>query len=163
MAINTENWLKRATEGLHQGPNPETVQFAASITAAVYGVQSPQLETFNNALAQIAQSTKAAREVMYFQGEHAIGAIRNVMAEIKQGLIGNLRSSNASGRDRMRRREFVVGPLALYGAAALRGDAMTAVNSGMARGNKLGVKVLAFDVFGTVVDWRGSIVREGEE
>jgi 2-haloacid dehalogenase len=22
---------------------------------------------------------------------------------------------------------------------------------------------LAFDVFGTVVDWRGSIVREGEE
>lgn len=27
----------------------------------------------------------------------------------------------------------------------------------------LGVKALAFDVFGTVVDWRGSIVREGAE
>jgi len=51
----------------------------------------------------------------------------------------------------------VLGPLALYGAAAaLRGDAMTA-------SNKLRVKALAFDVFGTVVDWRGSIVREGEE
>jgi 2-haloacid dehalogenase len=25
------------------------------------------------------------------------------------------------------------------------------------------MKALAFDVFGTVVDWRGSIVREGEE
>jgi hypothetical protein len=92
MAINTENWLKRATEVLHQGPNPETVQFAGSITAAVYGVQSPQLAAFNNALAQIAKSTKAAREVMFFQGEHAIGAIRNVVAEIKQGLIGNLRA-----------------------------------------------------------------------
>jgi 2-haloacid dehalogenase len=63
----------------------------------------------------------------------------------------------------MRRREFVLGPLALYGAAALRGDAMKAVNWGMAAGNRLGVKALAFDVFGTVVDWRGSIIREGQE
>ena len=63
----------------------------------------------------------------------------------------------------MRRREFVMGPLALYGAVALHGDAMTVMNSGMAAGNRLGVKVLVFDVFGTVVDWRGSIVREGEE
>ena len=63
----------------------------------------------------------------------------------------------------MQRREFVLGPLALYGAAALRGDAMTVGNSEMTAGNKLGVKALAFDVFGTVVDWRGSIVREGEE
>src|SRR5271165_4252545 len=29
--------------------------------------------------------------------------------------------------------------------------------------NKLGVKALAFDVFGTVVDWRGSIIREGAQ
>jgi hypothetical protein len=63
----------------------------------------------------------------------------------------------------MRRREFVVGSLALYGAAALRGNAMTAVNSEMAATNRLGVKALAFDVFGTAVDWRGSIVPEGEE
>lgn len=33
---------------------------------------------------------------------------------------------------------------------------MTAV-----RPNLFGVKALAFDVFGTVVDWRGSIIREG--
>jgi 2-haloacid dehalogenase len=63
----------------------------------------------------------------------------------------------------MHRREFVLGPLALYGAASLREGAMTAVNSGMAVGNRLGVKALAFDVFGTVVDWRGSIIREGQE
>ncbi|MGC2332653.1 MAG: haloacid dehalogenase type II [Candidatus Acidiferrales bacterium] len=28
--------------------------------------------------------------------------------------------------------------------------------------NPLGVKALVFDVFGTVVDWRGSIIREGQ-
>jgi 2-haloacid dehalogenase len=29
--------------------------------------------------------------------------------------------------------------------------------------SSLGVKALVFDVFGTVVDWRGSIIREGEQ
>jgi len=29
--------------------------------------------------------------------------------------------------------------------------------------NFSGVKALAFDVFGTVVDWRGSIIREGKQ
>ena len=29
--------------------------------------------------------------------------------------------------------------------------------------NLSGVKALTFDVFGTVVDWRGSIIREGEQ
>src|SRR5271170_6820764 len=34
----------------------------------------------------------------------------------------------------------------------------------MATPSKLsGVKALAFDVFGTVVDWRGSIIREGNQ
>jgi 2-haloacid dehalogenase len=56
-----------------------------------------------------------------------------------------------------------VGSVALCGAAALRGGAIAAMNSGMAAGNKLGVKAMAFDVFGTVVDWRGSIIREGQE
>lgn len=33
----------------------------------------------------------------------------------------------------------------------------------MAAENKFGVKALTFDVFGTVVDWRGSIIREGAQ
>ena len=45
----------------------------------------------------------------------------------------------------MRRREFLATPVALR-AAALNG-----------------VKALVFDVFGTVVDWRGSIIREGAQ
>jgi 2-haloacid dehalogenase len=32
-----------------------------------------------------------------------------------------------------------------------------------AHSNPFGVKALTFDVFGTVVDWRGSIIREGAE
>ncbi len=43
----------------------------------------------------------------------------------------------------MKRREFVVSGLALMAPP-------------------LGVQALVFDVFGTVVDWRGSIIREGE-
>jgi hypothetical protein len=38
----------------------------------------------------------------------------------------------------MHRREFIVGPLALYGAASLYGGAMTAINLGMTAGNRLG-------------------------
>lgn len=47
----------------------------------------------------------------------------------------------------MRRREFLAAPAAMMAAPA----------------NPLGVKALVFDVFGTVVDWRGSIIREGTE
>ncbi len=54
----------------------------------------------------------------------------------------------------MRRREFVLGPVQLYGFAAF-------TKMGITTSNSPGVKALAFDVFGTVVDWRGSIIREG--
>ena len=33
----------------------------------------------------------------------------------------------------------------------------------MPSSNRFGIKALAFDVFGTVVDWRGSIIREGTQ
>lgn len=46
----------------------------------------------------------------------------------------------------MKRREFVAAPLALMAIPA----------------SVQQVKALTFDVFGTVVDWRGSIIREGE-
>ena len=39
---------------------------------------------------------------------------------------------------------------------------MTAGTAGPLRAPLDGVRALAFDIFGTVVDWRGSIVREGE-
>ena len=47
----------------------------------------------------------------------------------------------------MRRREFLAVPMAMMAAST----------------NPSGVKALVFDVFGTVVDWRGSIIREGTE
>ncbi len=47
----------------------------------------------------------------------------------------------------MRRRELLWLPMALSARPS----------------NRFGVKALAFDVFGTVVDWRGSIIREGTE
>jgi len=45
----------------------------------------------------------------------------------------------------MRRREFLWTPMTLAGRPP----------------GPFGVKALAFDVFGTVVDWRGSVIREG--
>ena len=47
----------------------------------------------------------------------------------------------------MHRREFVVGTVAVYGAAASRGDGMMAGDLGMMAGNRLEVKALAFDVW----------------
>jgi 2-haloacid dehalogenase len=47
----------------------------------------------------------------------------------------------------MRRREFLAAHMALMAAPS----------------KPLGVKALTFDVFGTVVDWRSSIIREGAE
>ena len=45
----------------------------------------------------------------------------------------------------MRRREFLAAPVAMMASPSAR----------------FGIKALTFDVFGTVVDWRGSIIREG--
>jgi 2-haloacid dehalogenase len=59
----------------------------------------------------------------------------------------------------MRRREFLGVPVAVGGLIALS----NAKASKAMPANSFGVKALTFDVFGTVVDWRGSIIREGEQ
>ena len=56
----------------------------------------------------------------------------------------------------MNRREFVAGSLAA--AALLRGREAPAQTPAPANG----VRILVFDTFGTVVDWRGSVIAEGE-
>jgi 2-haloacid dehalogenase len=63
----------------------------------------------------------------------------------------------------MDRREFLAVP-AVLGSFARSSASRTDNSMGIAAGTKpFGVKALAFDVFGTVVDWRGSIVREGTQ
>ena len=65
------------------------------------------------------------------------------------------------------RRDFIVAGVASMTAAAAGAFTATAASaadaSGAANAELRGtVKALVFDVFGTVVDWRGSIIREGE-
>jgi 2-haloacid dehalogenase len=65
----------------------------------------------------------------------------------------------------MRRRDFLAVPVALGGLAATSSTGITdsmamAAQSHATGANPLGVKALVFDTFGTVVDWRGSIIRE---
>ena len=67
----------------------------------------------------------------------------------------------------MRRREFVALSVAFSGFAPFAGGsneprANVSHSPRMsAPSNSLGVKALVFDTFGTVVDWRGSIILEG--
>jgi 2-haloacid dehalogenase len=58
------------------------------------------------------------------------------------------------------RREFLASTLAIPIVASF----VSATASDSSRSNKIpaNVKALAFDVFGTVVDWRSSIIREGQ-
>jgi 2-haloacid dehalogenase len=63
----------------------------------------------------------------------------------------------------MQRREFLAVPVAIGGLKALSANAAPGVRSSPGLTNSLGVKALVFDTFGTVVDWRGSIIREGEQ
>jgi 2-haloacid dehalogenase len=56
----------------------------------------------------------------------------------------------------MNRREFVVGSVA---AAVLSARELSAQTQTQAPG----VRVLVFDTFGTVVDWRASVIAEGEQ
>jgi 2-haloacid dehalogenase len=69
----------------------------------------------------------------------------------------------------MRRRDFLGGSVALGGFAAVAGGGIiggdanaSARPGGLPAARAFGVKALVFDTFGTVVDWRGSIIREGE-
>ena len=61
----------------------------------------------------------------------------------------------------MYRREFLAGPVVLGSLAALSISGVNSLLRTSADSNSSGVKALVFDVFGTVVDWRGSIIREG--
>jgi 2-haloacid dehalogenase len=72
----------------------------------------------------------------------------------------------------MRRRDFLGMPVALGSIAAMSGagiirssgaSAEAAGGSAAHPAGSLGVKALVFDTFGTVVDWRGSIIREATQ
>ena len=68
----------------------------------------------------------------------------------------------------MRRRDFLGVPVALGGMAAMSGAGTMTGGSASGRGlpasgGPAGVKAMVFDTFGTVVDWHGSIIREGTE
>lgn len=63
----------------------------------------------------------------------------------------------------MRRREFLAVPVAVGGLMALSSAETASSDPQPVSSNPRGVRALIFDVFGTVVDWRGSIIREGAQ
>ena len=95
MPVKTEGWLKRANELLQERASSEAVQFAVSMTAEIYGAQSPQMLGLNAALAQIAKAAKDPNTAMWYQSHHAHAAIKNIVAEIDGGLISSIRAQVA--------------------------------------------------------------------
>jgi len=96
MPNNTQAWIDRAEKLLGgAGSQAEVIQFGTSLVSAVYGPQSPQITAYNTALAQIAKSSSGVVPMIHNQHAHADGVIRNVVAEIKAGLITSLRAQVA--------------------------------------------------------------------
>ena len=74
---------------------------------------------------------------------------------------------NDNGQLPSGRRDFIIAGAASFAAAAASASSPTAASAADSPGAPNAdlhgtVKALVFDVFGTVVDWRGSIIREGE-
>lgn len=95
MASNTDAWLKRAKAilaegmgGMHEGEG-----FAPSILAALYGPRSAQLDAFNKRMEEISRSMKEGAR--HHQQQHAYSTIRNVVGEIENGLVVNVRAQVA--------------------------------------------------------------------
>ena len=63
----------------------------------------------------------------------------------------------------MDRREFLAVPVVLGSFAAMSASGVNNLLRISADSSPSRVKALVFDVFGTVVDWRGSIIREGTQ
>jgi 2-haloacid dehalogenase len=77
------------------------------------------------------------------------------------------RANPSWGRNQFTRRDFIAATSGLCGMATVTTIGNAAPINAKAPSTTpteiSGVRVLTFDVFGTVVDWRGSIIREGEE
>lgn len=98
MANETDTWLKRGKEVLAKGAPgqvQELIPFAVSILSALYGSRSPQLESFNARMKEVTQSSKGSTEASWGQSVCAYYTVANVIGEIEDGLIVNLRAQVA--------------------------------------------------------------------
>jgi len=118
MANDTDAWLKRAKEILAKGNAAhEAAPFAASILAALYGPHSAQLEAFNGRMGEISRSAK--ENAAYQRQAYAYSTVLNVVGEIENGLIANLRTQVAGE---------VLADLVGLGKEILTGDSDAAKN-----------------------------------
>ena len=93
MKDNTDAWLKRAKEVLAKGHNStESIPFCASILGTLYGPGSAQLEAFNS---RMQEASRLKENAHFLQVGIAYATLKNVVAEIEQGLIVNFRAQIA--------------------------------------------------------------------
>jgi hypothetical protein len=91
--MDMDTWIKRADDVLAKASSvhnaSEQMQFATSILATFYGPESPQMKTFRDTADGILKSKPAIEHHLQM---HACATIRNVQAELKAGLIQNIRA-----------------------------------------------------------------------
>jgi hypothetical protein len=90
--LDAESWLKRADEVISQTSQlsySEGLQFATSMITAFYGPDSPQMRTFRATTEGI---QKGKDGVPFNLRMHAKFTITNIQAEIRAGLIKNVRA-----------------------------------------------------------------------
>lgn len=95
MAVNVDAWLARAkTVTESRMPNNqdsgEALQFAVSMATALYGAESQQLQMLKKRAEAIAKE-KGNFYPFVMVHQFAVGAIRNMVAEIEAGLVSSVR------------------------------------------------------------------------
>lgn len=119
MARNTDAWLKRAKEIIAKGVEaPESIPFAPSMLAAIYGPKSAQLAAFNSRMAEISKNAVGGYLDGY-QRPFAYSTIENIIGEIENGLTENLRTQVAGE---------VLGELVALGKEILAGNTDASTN-----------------------------------
>lgn len=96
MSGNSRLWIERAEQLFQNGTGvvhgSEGVQLATSMMTALYGAESPQIKQFRDGCAAVAKVAASPKNLDFALGQHAVGAIRNTIAELKAGLIVRLRA-----------------------------------------------------------------------
>lgn len=97
MVETSDLWLRQAEEMLQKGgggpgAGSSGAQFATSMLTALYGPESPQVKQFRAGCEAIAKSAPNPTNMQHHIWQHAYGAVQNAKAELKAGLIVNLRA-----------------------------------------------------------------------
>jgi len=93
VADNSEAWIKRGEQAIiafREEKSDEIVPFAISMLSAIYGPQSPQLQSLRSRLERAGNANEGLSGKLFYQAPAATSAVENTIKEIQPGLISRL-------------------------------------------------------------------------